>query len=106
MRRPQAMATALIDLDGGVAVRVASPELEAIRSELAEAFAGLLMPQDKAGWLPHVTIQNKVPPAEARALRTGLAASFTRRPLGIEGLALWSYRDGQWEPVSRHLFRG
>ena len=104
--RPRAIATGLIDLDGGVAVRIASPELEAARAEVADAFAGLLTPQDEAGWLPHVTIQNKVPPAQARSLRTELAATFVQRPIGIEGLALWAYRDGVWEPRSRHIFRG
>lgn len=105
-RRPRAIATSMIDLDGGVAVRIASPELEAIRTEMAEAFSGLLTPQDQAAWLPHVTIQNKVPPAQARSLRAELAATFVQRPIGIEGLALWAYRDGVWEPRSRHMFRG
>jgi len=105
-RRPSADAAGLIDLDGGVAIRVASPALEAIRTELAEAFAGLLMPQDIAGWRPHITIQNKVPAAQARALHARLAADFQPRPIRIDGLAVWFYRDGLWEPVSRHMFRG
>ena len=104
-RRPSARTIGLIDLDGGVAVRIASPELEATRAELALSFAGLLTPQDIAGWLPHVTIQNKVPPAEARRLRAELAANFVQRPISIEGLAIWAYRDGRWEPHSRHMFR-
>jgi hypothetical protein len=104
-RRPQAQATGLLDLDGGVAVRILSPELEAIRAGLAEAFQGLLLPQDAAGWRPHVTIQNKVAPAEARALRSRLAGDFRPRAVRIDGLAVSIYRDGLWAPVSRHIFR-
>ena len=104
--RPPAEAAGLIDLDGGVAIRIASPELEAIRARLAEAFTGLLTPQDAASWQPHVTIQNKVSATEARALRARLAADFRSRPIRVDGLAAWSYHDGRWEPVSRHIFRG
>ena len=103
--RPRTEAAGLLDLGQGVAVRIVSPDLEAIRAELADAFASLLMPQDKAGWRPHVTIQNKVPVAEARTLRGALAADFTPREVTIEGLAAWSYRDGLWAPLSRHMFR-
>jgi hypothetical protein len=64
----------------------------------------LLTPQDRAGWRPHVTIQNKVEPAEARALQQALEADFRPRPLVIAGLASWWYRGGPWEPISRHMF--
>jgi 2'-5' RNA ligase len=104
--RPRAEAASLIDLGQGVAIRIVSPDLEAIRAELADAFASLLVPQDRAGWRPHVTIQNKVLPAQARALRATLAADFVPRAVAIEGLASWSYRDGLWHPLSRHFFRG
>ena len=103
--RPRAEAAGLLDLGQGIAIRIVSPELEAIRADLADAFASLLMPQDRAGWRPHVTIQNKVPPVEARTLRAALAADFTPRAMAIEGLAAWFYRDGLWAPLSRHMFR-
>jgi hypothetical protein len=64
---PIAEAAGLINLGGGVAIRIVAPALAAIREDLAEALAGLLTPQDAAGWRPHVTIQNKVAPAEACA---------------------------------------
>ena len=103
--RPQARAAGLLDLDGGVAVRIVSPALIAIRDVLADAFAGLLMPQDAGGWRPHVTIQNKVTPHAAHALKSALQADFLPRPIRIEGLAAWRYHDGAWEPLSRHVFR-
>jgi len=104
--RPRAQAAGLIDLGGGVAVRILSPALEAIRDELTIAFRGMLTPQDQARWRPHVTIQNKVPAAEARALRDRLGADFRPFEVHIDGLAVSAYRDGLWEPVSRHMFRG
>ena len=101
---PRAMLAGLMNLGRGVAFRVESPELVAIRGALADAFAGLLTPQDAGGWRPHVTIQNKVLPAEARALLTQLEAGFVARPLVIRGLAAWWYRGGPWEPLSTHNF--
>ncbi len=102
--RPPAVAAAVISLGRGVAIRIDSPQLGAIRADLANAFAGLLLPQDAAGWRPHVTIQNKVQPAAARTLQATLAHDFTPRPIAIIGLAAWWYRGGPWEPLSRHLF--
>ncbi len=101
---PMVEAAGLMSLGSGVAIRIVSPALSAIREDLAEAFAGLLMPQDSAGWRPHVTIQNKVQPAAARALLEGLDRDFRPRRMGLTGLASWRYRDGLWEPVSRHAF--
>ena len=102
---PTAMADGLLNLGRGVAVRISSPQLEAVRAQLAQAFVGLLAPQDAAGWRPHVTIQNKVQPATARALLASLAADFRPRPVRIAGLASWWYRGGPWELLSRHSFR-
>ena len=104
--QPRAEAAGLIDLGGGVAVRIASPGLEDIRADLAESFRGMLTPQDQAGWRPHVTIQNKVVPAEARALKSRLEADFRPRPVRVDGLAVFAYREGLWEPLSRCMFRG
>ena len=74
---PLAEAAGLLNLGRGVAVRIVSEELAAVRADLAEAFAPLLMPQDRAGWRPHVTVQNKVTPAEARATLAALQAVST-----------------------------
>ncbi|WP_253717668.1 2'-5' RNA ligase family protein [Sphingomonas sp. AP4-R1] len=103
---PPARATGLISLGRGVAIRIASPGLEEIRAALADAFAGLLTPQDAAGWRPHVTIQNKVAPEAARALMAELGPSFRERPVRIAGIGAYWYRGGPWEPLSRHMFRG
>jgi hypothetical protein len=104
VKQPRAWVAGLISLGGGVAFRIESPELADIRDRLAEAFAPMLMPQDRAGWRPHVTIQNKVPPEQAKALLRALEAEFRSRPVAIAGLASWWYRGGPWAPLSRHMF--
>lgn len=104
VRAPEARLAAPYSLGKGVAFRIDSPELAAIRARLAEAFAGLLTPQDQAGWRAHVTVQNKVEPAAAKALLAELSAGFAPRPLRLAGLASWWYRGGPWEPLSRHSF--
>jgi 2'-5' RNA ligase len=101
---PEAWAGSLISLGRGVAIRIESPGLKAIRDDLATAFSGMLTPQDQAGWRPHVTIQNKVSPAEAKALLADLSAGFRRHRVAVAGLAAWYYRGGPWEPISRHMF--
>ena len=54
---------------------------------------------------PHVTIQNKVPPRQARALIAELERDFRPRPLGIAGLALHRYLGGPWESLANYKFR-
>jgi hypothetical protein len=102
---PKASVVGIIDLDGGTALRVESDDLAVIRDDLAEALYGLLIPQDQAPWRPHITIQNKVEPKEARALQRRLRIGFEPRPLAIRGLAAWRYRGGPWEPIREWPFR-
>lgn len=103
---PPAMLSELMSLGRGVAYRVRSEALDLIREEIAEAFHGLLSAQDAGGWRPHITIQNKVEPREAKALLAAKAAQFEPRPLSIKGLALHRYRGGPWEDVGDWSFRG
>jgi hypothetical protein len=103
---PRASLARLIDLGGGTAFGVESEVLENIRAELAVAFRGMLTPQDGAPWRPHVTIQNKVAPREAKRVQASLRATFRPRPLEITGLASWFYRGGPWEPIKACSFRG
>ena len=104
VRAPAAKATGLMSLGRGVAVKIESSGLAAIRHELCEMFSGLLMPQDAGGWRPHVTIQNKVAPSMAKLLMTALAWEFRPREVEIAGLATWWYRGGPWDALSRHMF--
>lgn len=103
---PRASVEGLMDLGGGVAFRVVSVELDAIRCELAADFRGLLSAQDSGGWRPHVTIQNKVPPKDARALLARLGREFRPVALRISGLGLHRYLGGPWERLETYSFRG
>jgi hypothetical protein len=105
-RPPRATIEGLMDRGGGVAFRVVSIDLDQIRHELAGCFHGLLSAQDAGGWRPHVTIQNKVPVREARALIEQLQRSFHPRPLAISGLGLHRYLGGPWEKLATYSFRG
>ena len=55
---PPARLASLIALGRGVAYRVDSAALSAIRACLADRFDTLLTPQDEAGWRAHITVQN------------------------------------------------
>lgn len=103
---PGATIAGLIDLGGGVAFRIVSDDLDAIRGELAHDLKGLLGAQDAGGWRAHVTIQNKLPLKVARSLLADLARDFRPRPLAIGGLGLRRYVDGPWEELAVYPFRG
>ena len=105
-KAPAAEIAGLMNLGGGVAFRVVSDGLDAIRAELAEAFRGSLTAQDAQGWRPHVTVQNKVAPKAARALLAELEAGFAPRRLVIRGLGLQRYLGGPWERIADFAFRG
>lgn len=103
---PRASIAGLMNLGGGVAFRIVSDDLDRIRAELGATFHGLLGAQDSGGWRPHVTIQNKVPPKDARALLAKLEAGFQPGPLAIQGFGLHRYLDGPWEGIATYAFRG
>ena len=92
-------------LGRGVAFDLSCPALIALRAELARSWSGSLTAQDRQGYRPHVTIQNKVTPSEARDTQRQLDALL---PMGgsIEGLQLWHYRGGPWDDAGRFVFAG
>lgn len=102
---PDARIARPILLGRGVAFAIDSPGLRAIRERLADRFRGQLVPQDAAGWRPHVTIQNKVEPEVARVLLREIEAGFRPRSFAIEGLAAFHYRGGPWEQIFARRFR-
>ena len=91
-------------LGRGVAYELSSPQLSALRRELVRSWAPWLGAQDSQGFKPHITVQNKVSPEQARALHQELQAAFA--PLEVEGLglSLWRYLNGPWEPAGTYLF--
>ncbi|WP_254306039.1 2'-5' RNA ligase family protein [Sphingopyxis sp. BSNA05] len=104
--RPDAHLSGLIHLGKGVAYRLQAPDLLALRMELAERFAGLLVAQDQQTPRLHITVQNKVPAREAHALFDSLSATFQPRPVTIHGIGLHYYLDGPWQTIGTWPFRG
>ena len=103
---PHAMLSDVIMLGQGVAFRVDCPDLLMMRDELAEGLTGLLTPQDQARPRLHITIQNKVEPAVAKALHRELSVGFHPRPFALTGLSAHYYRGGPWEAIQSWSFSG
>jgi hypothetical protein len=103
---PHVAVTGLKSLGQGVAFQLRSPELDSVRGELADGWQTLLIPQDRAGFRAHVTVQNKVSSAEARATLQGLQAGFVPFATKVVAVAVWRYLGGPWEPVAEVAFRG
>lgn len=91
-------------LGKGVAYALRSDVLTAVHRELQRAWQPWLTRQDAQGLSAHVTVQNKVTPERARRLHAELTASFAPHDVGAEGLALWRYAGGPWEPVATYGF--
>ena len=103
---PAANLREVYSLGQGVAFRIDSPELLAIRDRIVDRFAGMLTAQDRGTPRLHITVQNKVAPEAARKLLTELAAGFRPRPLKIAGLTAHHYLGGPWQPAFARNFRG
>ncbi|MEH3119715.1 MAG: 2'-5' RNA ligase family protein [Methylorubrum populi] len=104
---PPAVAVTGVRFTGrGVAYALESEALSAFRGRVAAAFRDHLTAQDRQGWRPHVTVQNKVAPETARALHAALAEAFAPSRFRAPGLLLWRYRGGPWERVSTIAFGG
>jgi 2'-5' RNA ligase len=89
--------TGLKFMGRGVMYTLANPDLPALHRRLQQQWQPWLTAQDQQGLRPHITVQNKVDPAVARALLAELEASFQPFAAHGTGLALWAYRGGPWE---------
>ena len=93
------------NLGRGVAFRVQSAALARFRAELAHAYASWLTPQDRQPFNPHITIQNKVTPEEARRVFSLLTGGGWPQSLTGVGAAVWRYLGGPWERLHVYSFR-
>jgi 2'-5' RNA ligase len=91
-------------LERGVAIFLHSPQLNALRGELAREWSPWLDEQDQAGFRPHVTIQTTDSEAEARSTMQEIRAIRRPRIRGV-GLHLWRYLGGPWEHEQLFRFR-
>lgn len=96
--------TGLRFLGRGVAYGLDSEPLAKLRAGLAETWSDWLAPQDRQGFRPHITVQNKVPPEVAHALHAELASGFAPFTIRATGLLLWHYRGGPWEAAGTFPF--
>lgn len=103
---PPAKIDGLMNLGRGTALAVQSPEMLAIRQEIADHFHGALTRQDSHKPRLHITIQNKVAPDAARALQAQLGPGLVTRSFRFTGLGLHIYRNPHWETVRTWNFRG
>lgn len=103
---PEAHVTGLMDLGQGTAFALESAGMVDIHAELAERLHGLIQQRDDRDLRLHITVQNKVPRAAAKALQQVLAASFVPRSFRFHGLALSHWRDELWQQAQFYAFRG
>lgn len=96
---PSVEVAGLRSLGRGVALTLHGDALADLRADLADAWAPLLIPQDRQGWRGHVTIQNKVDPNLARKTLAALSANFVPWTARIAGIDVWRYLGGPWEAV-------
>jgi 2'-5' RNA ligase len=93
-------------LGRGFAVDIEAPALVALHTGLARAWSPWLTPQDRQRFHPHVTLQNKADPAAARKAYAAFSADFVPFAIRIEGIDLFVYRGGPWEPAGTVPFTG
>lgn len=91
-------------LGKGVAVEIESADLIEMRKHLATTWDAWLGTQDRQGFRPHVTIQNKVTPVAARRLFDALGRTWQPFDGCGEALLLWHYRGGPWELAGEFAF--
>ena len=88
----------------GTMAEVESPPMISLRNKLANHWSDWLTPQDKQKIKPHVTIQNKVEPEEARRLYEKLKESWQPRIGTAIALQLWHYKGGPWHLANEFDF--
>lgn len=101
-----AAVTGLRSLGRGVAYTLECPPLAKLRAAMLRDYHDALTAQDRQGWRPHVTVQNKVAPAEAAALLAQMQAGFTPFEVKVKGVSLWRYEGGPWSLVHSYRFAG
>ncbi len=103
---PAAKISGLLNLGRGTALAIESPGMLAIRQDIAEHFHGCLTAQDQHKPRLHITIQNKVESAAARALQNCLGPEIKPRDFRFKGLGLHLYCGPHWQSLDRWSFRG
>jgi 2'-5' RNA ligase len=93
-------------MGAGVAYNLENADLQRLHRALQARWQAYLTRQDQQTLRPHVTVQNKVTPAAARALLEQLTATFEPFEATGTGLQLWAYRGGPWQALREFDFAG
>ena len=101
----QLRATGLRKLGRGTAIEISGTGLTAWRGRLARGWSPTLTAQDRQPFRPHVTVQNKVDPAQAQALYDALGDRFSPFSLEGVGVLVWRYLGGPWALEAEIAFR-
>ncbi len=98
--RPAVAVAGLRSLGRGVAYTLRSAELAALHADLVAAWEPVLIAQDRVRFAGHVTVQNKVDPAVARATLAELSAGFAPWTFVVVAVDVWRYLDGPWQKLA------
>lgn len=96
--------TRVMPLGRGAAYAMASDELTRRHRELQRRWAAHLTRQDSQPLRVHVTVQNKVDPAEAGRTVESLRAEFVPFATTATGFRLWRYDNGPWTKLAEFPF--
>lgn len=96
--------TELKSIGKGVAYKIDCLLLLQLHKRLQEKWQPWLTPQDKQKLWPHITVQNKVPAAEAQQTWRTLQAAFQPFKATGTGLCLWFHEGDPLEVYQRLSF--
>lgn len=88
----------------GVVYKITCPPLLQLHKQMQEKWQCWLIPQDRQKLWPHITVQNKVMPAEAKQTLEKLRASFRPFTAMGQGFTLWRYEGGPWKLLEQYWF--
>jgi 2'-5' RNA ligase len=91
-------------IGAGVIITVASEGLTSLHSTLKQTLGSGLTAQDQQRPRPHVTVQNKVTAALAKATLAEVEAGFTPWWGHGLGLEIWRFLGGPWAPYAYYPF--
>ncbi len=97
--------TGVRSLGRGVAYDLHMPDIVRLRERLATHWRDWLTPQDRQGFRPHITVQNKVSSDVAKSLLFALRAAYAHWCGEVQGLSLWRYENGPWMSLEDMRFR-
>lgn len=95
----------VMPLGRGAAYRLSAPELSDVHAQLRKRWYADLTAQDRQGFRPHVTVQNKADVDTARRTVLRLQTQFRPFQVGATGLRLWRYDGGPWTPLASVSFQ-